>query len=311
MAQQNFVVSDRIPAPARNLLLLLQSTLKLPKSQCQQIIQEGGVRVNGKSRTKSHQQLECGDRVEVQWLPQPVQLRSQGKKATSLETFSVVYDDQDLLVVHKPANLLTVPTPHRESRTLISLVTAHLKRTATGEQAYCVHRLDRGVSGLLVFAKSIEVAELIRDQFAARKPDRQYVAIVTGTWRKEQGTIRTHLATDDDLNRYSTTDTDKGELAITHYEVREQWSDASLLEVRLETGRRNQIRVHLAEAEHPVLGDPRYRPQQATHWAWPYRRIALHAESLGFQHPRTTEPLSFKSNWPKEFRDFQRLVKKQ
>ena len=310
MAQQSFVVSDRIPAPARVLLSVLQSTLKLPKTQCQQIIQDGGVVVNGKSRTKSHFVVECGDRVDVQWLPQPVQLRSQGKKSAALETFSVVYDDEDLVVVHKPANLLTVPTPHRESRTLQSLVNAHLKRTETGDQGYCVHRLDRGVSGLLVFAKSIAMAERIRDQFAARKPDRLYVAIVAGTWKKEGGTIRSHLATDDDLNRYSTGRSDEGELAITHFVVREQWSDASLLEVRLETGRRNQIRVHLAEAEHPVLGDPRYRPQQAEHWAWPYRRIALHAESLGFEHPRTGEALSFRSSWPKEFRDFQRLVKK-
>jgi 23S rRNA pseudouridine1911/1915/1917 synthase len=137
-----------------------------------------------------------------------------------------------------------------------------------------------------------------------------YVAIVAGIWARDSGTIRSYLATDDDLNRYSTNRSDQGELAVTHFAVREQWSDASLLEVRLETGRRNQIRVHLAEAEHPVLGDPRYRPQQAEHWAWPYRRIALHAESLGFEHPRTGEPLSFHSSWPKEFRDFQRIVKR-
>jgi 23S rRNA pseudouridine1911/1915/1917 synthase len=310
MAEQNFIVSERIPAPARNLLAVLQSVLKLPKNQCLQIIQDGGVVVNGKSRTKAHFVVDSGDRIHVQWLPQPVQLKSQGKRASALETFSVVYDDQDLLVVHKPANLLTVPTPHRESRTLQSLVTNHLKKTGSGDQAYCVHRLDRGVSGLLVFAKSIAIAEQIRDQFADRKPERQYVAIVAGRWTKDHGTIRSYLATDDDLNRYSTDRSDEGELAVTHFAVREQWSDASLLEVRLETGRRNQIRVHLAESQHPVLGDPRYKPQQATHWAWPYRRIALHAESLGFVHPRTEEPLSFRSSWPKEFRDFQRLAKK-
>ncbi len=310
MAQQSFVVSDRIPTPARSLLAVLQSTLKLPRNQCQQIIQDGGVVVNGKSRTKAHHVLDGGDRVDVQWLPQPVQLKSQGKRSAELETFAVVYDDDDLLVVHKPANLLTVPTPHRESRTLQSLVTTHLKKSGSGEQAYCVHRLDRGVSGLLVFAKSIAMAEKIRDQFAARKPERLYVAIVAGRWAKDGGTIRSYLATDDDLNRYSTNRSEDGELAITHFAVREQWSDASLVEVRLETGRRNQIRVHLAEAEHPVLGDPRYRPQLATHWAWPYRRIALHAESLGFEHPRSEEPLSFRSSWPKEFRDFQRLAKK-
>lgn len=311
MAQQNFVVTDRIPAPARSLLQVLQHTLKLPRNQCLQIIQDGGARVNGKARTKSHHFLEAGDRVDVEWLPQPVPLRSLGKRSANLlENFSVIYEDPDLIVVQKPANLLTVPTPHREPRTLISLVNTHLKRTQPNERAYCVHRLDRGVSGLLVFAKSIETAELIRDQFAERKPERQYVAIVSGVWEKLQGTIRSHLATDDDLNRYSTQDHHQGELAITHFQVRDQWNDASMLEIHLETGRRNQIRVHLAEAGHPVIGDPRDRPQQATHWAWPHRRIALHAESLGFQHPRTLQALHFQSSWPGEFRDFLRLIKK-
>jgi 23S rRNA pseudouridine1911/1915/1917 synthase len=309
MAQQDFVVPDSIPAPARNLLDLLRSFLKLPRPQCLKIIQDGGVKVNGRSRLKAHQTCEPGDRIHVEWLPQPVPLRSHGKRQASDANFSVVYEDEDVMVVNKPPNLLTVPTPHREPRTLLSLVNSHLNRLGKDERAYCVHRLDRGVSGLLVFAKSIETAELIRGQFAERKPERQYVAIVAGTWTKDQGTIRSYLATDDDLNRFSTHEADQGELAITHYWVREQWDDASLLEVRLETGRRNQIRVHMAEANHPILGDPRYRSQQATHRAWPYHRLALHAESLGFEHPKTGRPLFFRSSWPQEFRNFQRAMK--
>ncbi len=310
MAKQSFVVSDRLPLPARSLLAVLQHSLKLSKQECLRIIQEGGVKVNGKWRTKSHQMLDGGDHVEVEWVAQAAPLRSLGKQASALESFSVVYEDDSLIVVHKPPNLLTVPTLNREPRTLIALVNRHLEKSGSEKTAYCVHRLDRGVSGLLVFAKSLPDAEAIRDQFAARKPERRYVAIVAGTIKKDHGTIKSYLATDENLNRYSTSDHDAGELAITHFDVQQRWSDSTLVEIELETGRRNQIRVHMAEMGHPILGDPRYRPQQALHPAWPYHRLALHAESLGFLHPRTAQPLAFRSSWPKEFRDFQRRVKK-
>ncbi len=310
MTQHNFVVSPQIPEPARNLLALIQGRLKIPRIECLQLIQGGGAKVNGKYCTKSHQKLEPGDRLDIDWIRQPVVPKKQSKESGT-STFKVVHEDRDLIVVYKPANLLTVPTPHRESRTLLSMVTSHLKRNGHDDHAYCVHRLDRGVSGLLVFAKSLEIAELIRNQFAARKPERQYIALCAGKWPKLNGTIRSHLATDEDLNRYSTGDENEGELAITHYAVQQAWDDASLMEIRLETGRRNQIRVHFAEAGHPVLGDPRYRPQRAEHWAWPYKRLALHAESLGLTHPTTGEPLSFRASWPEEFRSFQRRMNKR
>lgn len=309
MAHSEFQVPSNLPEPALVLPAILQSMLKLPRSHCLQIIQDGGVKVNGRIRTKAHFAVEPGDKVFVEWLPQPISAKSQGK-SKAVENFKTVYDDDDIIVVMKPAAMLTVPTMHRERRTLISMVNLQLQKTGSGEEAFCVHRLDRGVSGLLVFAKSIAMAEKIRDQFAERKPDRLYVTIVAGTLKKNEGTIRSYLATDSDLNRYSTSKSDESELAITHYAVREAWHDASLLEVKLETGRRNQIRVHLAENGNPVLGDPRYRPNLAEHWAWPYKRLALHAESLGFRHPRTGEELAFKSSWPQEFRTFQRTVTK-
>ncbi len=309
MPKDSFVVSPQIPEPARNLLAVVRSRLKLSKADGMQLIQDGGVRVNGRFCMKSHQQLEPGDKMEIDWIKQPPR-PAAGKKNQDSSTFRIVFEDEHLIVVHKPANLLTVPTLHRESKTLLSLVTTHVRQYESADQAYCVHRLDRGVSGLLVFAKSLEMAEKIRDQFAARKPDRKYIAICAGTWRKPNGTIQSYLATDENLNRYSTTDREAGELAITHYVVREEWKDASMLEIQLETGRRNQIRVHLAESNHPILGDPRYRSHQAEHWAWPHRRIALHAESLGFEHPKTGKPLQFTCSWPDEFRTFQRRMNK-
>jgi 23S rRNA pseudouridine1911/1915/1917 synthase len=258
---------------------------------------------------QGHQRIDCGDEIEIDYMPQPIKQTRRNSKRVASERFEVVHDDEQLVVVNKPAGLLTVPTPKREANTLQSQVRKWLDKQQPQAMAICVHRLDRGVSGLLVFAKSIETADRLRDQFAARKPDRRYVAIVQGELETAQGTYQSYLATDSSLNRYSVSDPTGGELAITHYKVLERWRGVTLVEVRLETGRRNQIRVHFAEAGHPVIGDPRYRAELAEHPAWPHKRLALHAESLGFSHPTTAESLTFISPWPQEYRDFRRQQK--
>ncbi len=258
--------------------------------------------------TQTHTKLSIGDEVEIDYAPQPAKVSKA--KATIHGRFEVVHDDEFLIVVNKPAGLLTVPTPKREPNTLQSQIRKWLERHQPGCMATCVHRLDRGVSGLLVFAKSHATADKLREQFSERKPERKYIAIVRGEVAQDQGTFRSYLTTDESLNRYSVDDPEKGELAITHFKVKERWQDASLLQMQLETGRRNQIRVHLAEAGHPIIGDPRYRPELADHPQWPLKRIALHAESLGINHPESGEQLLFTTEWPQEFRDFRRRVRR-
>jgi len=169
-----------------------------------------------------------------------------------------------------------------------------------------VHRLDRDVSGLLVVALSLEIAEKLRDQFAERKPQRRYEALVAGSMELDSGTFRSFLATDEHLNRHSVPTADQGELAITHYKVLQRFPDATQVSVTLETGRRNQIRVHFSEQGHPVLGETRYRRDEAKHAKWPWKRLALHACELGFRHPRTGRELNFNSRLPPEFNQFMR-----
>lgn len=239
--------------------------------------------------------------------------------ARTSKAFRLVYEDDDLLVVDKAAAVLTVPTERGESNTLLDAVTAHLKRRNPRARAGVVQRLDRGTSGLLVFAKSPRITSELEAQFRARKAEREYVAIVAGTLEQPAGTFRTRLATTKSLQRYSLRDApddkrnsparsrgerDEGELAITHYQVERPLRGATLVRVRLETGRRNQIRVHFSEAEHPVLGDERYRPDLAQHPAWKAKRLALHAAVLGFDHPRTGKRLRFESPLPVEFERF-------
>ncbi len=310
MSQKTATVPANIPQPARQLSNVLQNLFKIPRAQISTLIEEGFVTVNGRVKRQAFLVVEVGDQISVDLVPQPIAAPVQSKNKKSSRSIDFLYDDDDLAIVNKPANLLTVPTRHREPHTLMSLVERQFQKSVAGARAFCVHRLDRGVSGVLVIAKSLEMAEAIRDQFAMRKPQRKYIAIVAGIPNPASHELRSYLATDADLNRYSVPNAEHGELAITHYVTQHVWRDAAFLEVKLETGRRNQIRVQLAEAGYPILGDPRYKPRQAEHWAWPCRRLALHAESLGFTHPRTGVPIQMETQWPQEFRDFIRHQKK-
>lgn len=305
-----FKVDARLPAPARTALSLVQAALKVHRSVAEKLIHDGAVSCRGRTIAQTHLRINVGDEIEIDYTPQPKATPAR-RDASRTAAFEVVYDDEFLVVVNKPANLLTVPTPKREKNTLQSRLRVWLDRNQPEALAICVHRLDRGVSGLLVFAKSYEIADELRSQFSDRKPERRYIAIVQGNIASSEGTFRSYLATDESLNRHSVDNPDGGELAITHYKVRESWSDTTLVEVTLETGRRNQIRVHFAEAGHPVIGDPRYRTQEAAHRWWPHKRLALHAETLGLTHPRTAAPLKFTSPWPQEFRDFRRKASRK
>lgn len=233
-------------------------------------------------------------------------------------SFRVVYEDRDLIVVDKAPGVLTVPTPRGERNTLLDLLGRYLERPGSrpsrSRHVTVIHRLDRDTSGLLVFAKDPRLAEHLRAQFRNHTAERTYLAIVAGIPTADSGTFDTYIATNRGYQRYSTgaggADGDDrppsptgretarsrrrpprggavGERAITHFRVVTRGRDASLVEARLETGRRNQIRVHFAEAGHPVLGDPRYGREGANHRDWPAERLALHAAELGFVHPTT------------------------
>lgn len=213
--------------------------------------------------------------------------------------FDVVFEDRFLIVVEKAAMILTVPTPRGERNTLVQLIERYLDRGRPHRLAI-VHRLDRETSGLLVFAKDRRTGEALQAQFREHRPERLYVALVAGLLERDRGTFESRLETNRGLTRYSSRD-GSGERAVTHYEVEARLSGATRVRARLETGRRNQIRVHFAEARHPVLGDRRYRPDLSAHPSWPHERLALHAAVLGFTHPVTGEALRFESPVPREF----------
>ncbi len=218
--------------------------------------------------------------------------------------FSIVFEDPYIIVVNKAAHVLTVATGRSERHTLASRVEHYLRHTSRQREVWVAHRLDRGVSGLVVFAKSRRVLGRLRQAFAHHTPQRRYLAIVAGVVSPASGTYRSHLVTARNLDRHSTRQPGRGELAVTHYCVQRVLGDTCLVEVWLETGRRNQIRVQFAEAGHPVLGDLRYGGQAAAHRRWHARRLALHALSLALEHPVTGQWLEFDSQLPRCMQQF-------
>ncbi len=251
-------------------------------------------------------------------------MAKQPKRAFHSPVFHIEYEDNFLLVVNKQAGFLTVPVEAKRNRssrgkassrpgrprgelTLIDEVRRYLSiKSGRSEGATPVHRLDRDTSGLLVIAKSQKIAVRIKEQFKQRKPEREYYAIVAGKLAKLKGTFQSYLETDEDLNQVSSDDSRRGKLAITHYEVVEEYQDSTKIRATLETGRRNQIRVHFADIGHPILGDVRYKPEKAKHPRWPYPRLALHAAALGFVHPMLKKSLKFTTELPVEFSKFAR-----
>ena len=209
-----------------------------------------------------------------------------------------------MIVVDKSARSLTVPTDRNEKNTLVERVSVYLSHSRRKRQAWVIHRLDREVSGLLVFGKHKPIADRLIEQFKQRKPQRVYSAIVAGVMSSDDGTFNSHLATGKNLDRFVARPSQMTEAAITHYRVLRRMSDTTLVEATLETGRRNQIRVHFADAGYPVLGDPRYKTKQAMHPRWIRKRIALHAKSLGFVHPVSGEAMTFESPLPSALEKF-------
>jgi 23S rRNA pseudouridine1911/1915/1917 synthase len=226
-------------------------------------------------------------------------------RAHKSRIFDVIFEDEHLIVVNKEAGFLTVPTNAHETNTLVDAVRSYVNRgQSRGPPVAIIHRLDRDTSGLLVFAKNEKIGFQIKEQFADRKPERVYVAIIAGQLKQSSGTMESYLATDKDLNQRSVKNSEDGKLAITHYTVIQTFKDATLIRVTLETGRRNQIRVHFSEQGNPILGDQRYERDKARHRLWPHRRLALHAEVLGFRHPVTGKSLRFMVPPPGEFEKF-------
>jgi 23S rRNA pseudouridine1911/1915/1917 synthase len=209
----------------------------------------------------------------------------------------VVFEDDCVIVVDKPAGLLTMGTDSERKKTLYAALRAYLNSKRPSEKIFIVHRLDREASGLLVFAKTDQAKEHLQNQFKDHSAGRIYAAIAEGRVLPEQFTMRSILTENSAFRVYSTKNAGAGKPAVTHVRVVKRNARTSMLEVRLETGRKHQIRVHLAERGHPIAGDKVYGSRSNS-----LGRLALHGTQLEFEHPRTKQRLRFDSPCPPNWR---------
>lgn len=258
------------------------------KTTLRQMLASSRVRVNGEIEKNARRELQPDDTVDV---------TSKTLQRALPPELAILFEDEHVIVVLKSHGLLTVATERERDTTAQAYLNTYLG--AIGEdRIHVVHRLDRETSGILVFAKHFAAREALKEQFAAHSADRIYVAIVEGEMTPPAGTFRSHLREMRDLKMVSVKAHPEAKYAVTHYRTIESRNGYSMLEVTLETGRKNQIRAHLSEAGHPVIGDRMYGST-----ANPIGRLGLHAKLLGFDHPATGKHLVFTAPVPKAFRD--------
>jgi 23S rRNA pseudouridine1911/1915/1917 synthase len=273
----------------------LAANTDLTRSKIQKLIKDGAVALNGKA-CKASSAVCAGDSIRIlvpetdgDRLPEPENI-----------TLDVVYEDDDLAVINKPKGMVVHPAPGNPSGTLVNALLYRFQTLsgAGGEiRPGIVHRIDRMTSGLLVVAKNDFAHEALARQFAEHTAHREYLCLVHGNLKEDSGTV------DAPIGRHKTDRkrmavTEDGRRAVTHWHVLERFGTETLLDVRLETGRTHQIRVHMAYIKHPILGDEVYgspAPKLGLNGQ------ALHGYRLTFSHPRTGETMSFTAPLPDDF----------
>ncbi|MBR7125768.1 MAG: RluA family pseudouridine synthase [Prevotella sp.] len=276
-----------VDAPCE-LLEWLLANLKQSRSKVKATLQGRGVRVGGKVVTQFDYRLEPGMKVAV----------SKVKKAAELKSRYVrlVYEDRHLVVVEKQAGILSMAAGH-SSLTVKAVLDDYFRRSNQRCTAHVVHRLDRDTSGLMIYAKEMQAEQILEHEWHERVYDRRYVAVVSGEMERDEGTVASWLRDNKAYITYSSPVDNGGKYAVTHYHTLARTTQHSLVEYVLETGRKNQIRVHSADIGHPVCGDVKYGNGDD-----PIGRLCLHAYVLCFVHPITNRRLEFETPVPLAFR---------
>ena len=216
------------------------------------------------------------------------------------EKIEILFEDQYLMVISKPSGMLSEPYPGSRAKTVLDVVEQLMRKNgsySSTHRPFIVHRLDRDTSGLMVYAKDMETEQILEHNWHDIVYDRRYVAVVSGEMEEDNGTIANWLKDNKAYVTYSSPVDNGGKYAVTHFFTLDRTTDYSLVEYKLETGRKNQIRVHSADMGHPVCGDVKYGDGND-----PLHRLCLHAFLLCFTHPVTHERMEFETPIPTQFR---------
>ncbi|HSY49533.1 MAG TPA: RluA family pseudouridine synthase [Thermoanaerobaculia bacterium] len=258
------------------------------RTTLRQMLQNGRVRVNGDTEKDAKRLIDPDEILEV---------IARSDQRVLPPGIAILHEDRDIIVILKSQGLLTVATEREREATVQAYLNAYLG-SGGEDRVQVVHRLDRDTSGVLVFAKNFFARERLKEQFMVHSVERIYVAVIEGAIEPAEGTIESDLFEQRDLKMVSVDAHPDAKHAVTHYRTIGTKGPYSMLEVTLETGRKNQIRAHLSEAGHPVAGDKMYGAKTN-----PLGRLGLHAKLLGFDHPTTGQHLVFTAALPKAFRD--------
>lgn len=267
------------------LKFLIEMMPSQSRKSVKSILSRGQIFVNGKDTTQFNDALVPGDRVEIRSAASNIKLKG----------IQIFHEDEDIIVVEKEAGVLSIASEKESKITAYRLLSDYVQKKNPRNRIFVVHRLDRDTSGVMVFARRREVQQKLQNAWKNAVKERTYIALVEGTVT-EGGKITSWLTENKALIMRSSKNPNKGKKAVTRYKVLKSNKKFSLLKVNLDTGRKNQIRVHMQDLGHPIVGDKKYGAQNN-----PIRRIGLHAHVISFNHPVTGELLRFESKVPEEF----------
>lgn len=271
------------------LPFLLENVKGKSRNAIKSILTRGQVSVNNKEITQHNHPLVSGDRVMIQ----------DNKTAMSeqaLVGIEILFEDDDLIVIEKEAGMLSIATDKGFEVTAHNQLMGYVKQNHPKNRIYVVHRLDKDTSGVMLFAKNEQMKKTLQENWKEIVVERMYTALVEGEVKRKEGTITSWLTESKTFKIYSSDFDNGGKKAITHYKKIRSNKNYSLLEVHLDTGRKNQIRVHMEELGHPIVGDKKYGAHGN-----PLKRLGLHATTIVLIHPTTGKRLKFTSKVPKKF----------
>lgn len=271
------------------LLNFLLNNVKESRSKIKATLQGRGIKVNGKTVTQFDFPVAKGTKIDVS------KTKRNNDKLKS-RYVKIVYEDQYLVVIEKNIGILSMAAGHK-SLNVKAVLDDYFKKSRQRCTAHVVHRLDRDTSGLMIYAKDMETEQILEHNWHDIVFDRRYVAVLSGEMEEDEGTIENWLKDNKAYVTYSSPVDNGGKYAITHFRTLDRTTEHSLVEFKLETGRKNQIRVHSADMNYPVCGDVKYGNGDD-----PIHRLCLHAYMLCFYHPVTHQPMEFQTMIPAQFR---------
>ena len=293
-----FVVKE----PAELLQFLMTSIDGISRTKAKEFLSQRMVYVNNQIVTQYNHPLKPGTIVQI--------AKNRHKHSVASKMVRIVYEDAFLLVVEKQEGILTNALPGDRRENVKNILDEYVQRQSKSFTVHTVHRLDKGTSGLLLFAKRRDIQKIFTDNWHELVTDRRYIAVVDGNMERDQGTVVSWLTDNKMFVSYSSPTDNGGKQAITHYRTLQRKNDYSLIELKLETGRKNQIRVHMQDLHHPIVGDFKYGYRgevsripsgNSSGERCPQNRIHLHAFRLAFRHPVTGEFLKFETPYPPAF----------